>query len=365
MKPVLEILIPTFNRTESAQEAINSVLACNDNRLTVRCNSNGYDPVLEKYRNLDQRVKYDSFESNRGPHANFTKLLLETNANFCMLLSDEDRVNYKNYKNILDYLDNLNETTNVIACSVFDQKKDLFHWKPSIRISESNIHSYVALSPLSTYMTGLIYRVESLNQINITDLMNPTIGNAYGHLDMNLHVLLDGKLGYYCDRFVEKGSDVKSGGDGYSHKPLNSSMSISDPQNLDLNPSIYGPRARARQFYYRENLLNELKDSIGFISMCIGKLNYIDFFYKGIISSDELVILPKNTILKKEALAAYHDSKANKEYSGSIASSFFTLLLRFPIFISNPIFFMLSFLNRMIRKAYMLHLSFTQQNYKD
>ena len=65
------------------------------------------------------------------------------------------------------------------------------------------------------------------------------------------------------------------------------------------------------------------------------------------------------------ALAAYHDSKANKEYSGSIASSFFTLLLRFPIFISNPLFFMLSFLNRMIRKAYMLHLSFTQQNYKD
>ena len=365
MKPVLEILIPTFNRTESAQEAINSVLACNDDRLTVRCNSNGYDPVLEKYRNLNHRVKYDSFESNRGPHANFTKLLLETNANFCMLLSDEDRVNYKDYKNILDYLDNLDETTNLIACSVFDQKKDLFHWKPSSRISESNIHSYVALSPLSTYMTGLIYRVESLNQINITDLMNPTIGNAYGHLDINLHVLLDGKLGYYCDRFVEKGSDIKFGGDGYSHKSLNSSMSISDPQNLDLNPSIYGPRARARQFYYRENLLNELKDSIGFISMCIGKLNYIDFFYKGIMSSDELVILPKNTILKKEALAAYHDSKANKENSGSIASLFFTLLLRFPKFISNPLFFTLSFLNRMIRKAYMLHLSFTQQNYKD
>ena len=200
-----------------------------------------------------------------------------------MLLSDEDRVNYKNYKNILDYLDNLDETTNVIACSIFDQKKDLFHWKPSLRISESNIHSYVALSPLSTYMTGLIYRVESLNHINITDLMNPTIGNAYGHLDMNLHILLDGKIGYYSDRFVEKGTDIKFGGDGYSHKTLNSSMSISDPQNLDLNPSIYGPKARARQFYYRENLLNKLKDNIGFIPLCIGKFNYIDFFYRVLI----------------------------------------------------------------------------------
>ena len=365
MKPVLEILIPTFNRTESAQEAINSVLACKDDRLTVRCNSNGYNPVLEKYRNLNNRVKYDSFESNRGPHANFKKLLLETSANFCMLLSDEDRVNYKNYKSILDYLDSLDETTNVIACSIFDQKKDLFHWKPSLRISESNIHSYVALSPLSTYMTGLIYRVESLDHINITDLMNPTIGNAYGHLDINLHVLLNGKIGYYSDRFVEKGTDIKFGGDGYSHKTLNSSMSISDSKNLDLNPSIYGPKARARQFYYRENLLNELKDNIGFISLCIGKLNYIDFFYRGIISSDKHIILPKNTIVKKEALAAYLDSKANKEYSGSITSFFFTLLLRFPKFISNPLFFLFSFLNKLIRKAYMLHLSFTQQNYKD
>ena len=365
MKPVLEILIPTFNRTESVQEAIDSVLACEDDRLTVRCNSNGYNPVLEKYRNLNNRVKYDCFESNKGPHANFTKLFKETNANFCMLLSDEDRVNYKNYENLLNYLDNLDKKINVIACSIFDQKKDLFHWKPSLRMSESNIHSYVALSPLSSYMTGLIYRVESLNNINITDLMNPTIGNAYGHLDINLHVLLNGKLGFYHDRFVEKGADVKFGGDGYSHKSPDSSKSISDSENLDLNPLIYGPKARARQFYYRENLLNNLKANIGFISFCLGKLNYIDFFYSGIMRSDKLVILPKSTIIKKEALAAYLDSKVNKEYSGSIASSFFTLLLRFPKFISSPLFFTISFLNRLARKTYMLNLSFTKQNYKD
>ena len=77
MKPVLEILIPTFNRAESFQEAIDSVLKCEDDRLTVRCNSNGYNPALEKYRNLNSRVKYDCFESNKGPHANLTKLFKE------------------------------------------------------------------------------------------------------------------------------------------------------------------------------------------------------------------------------------------------------------------------------------------------
>ena len=50
MKEVLEILIPTYNRPDSAKAAIESVLACDDDRLTVRCNSNGFEPSLEKYR---------------------------------------------------------------------------------------------------------------------------------------------------------------------------------------------------------------------------------------------------------------------------------------------------------------------------
>ena len=75
MKPVLEILVPTFNRSDAAQEAIENVLGCNDERLTVRCNSNCYDSTLEKYRNLGPRVKYDSFDKNRGAKANIYKLI--------------------------------------------------------------------------------------------------------------------------------------------------------------------------------------------------------------------------------------------------------------------------------------------------
>ena len=106
-KPVLEILIPTFKRSHSAQEAIESVLACNDMRLTVRCNSNGFEPVLEKYRNLDDRVNYDSFESNRGFQENLHKLLADTDAKFCMILSDEDRIDVNEYQKILSFLENL------------------------------------------------------------------------------------------------------------------------------------------------------------------------------------------------------------------------------------------------------------------
>ena len=69
---------------------------------------------LEKYRNLDPRVNYDSFETNRGFQENLHKLLAETNAKFCMILSDEDRIDVNEYKRILSFLENLSSN---IFCS--------------------------------------------------------------------------------------------------------------------------------------------------------------------------------------------------------------------------------------------------------
>ncbi|MAY91235.1 MAG: hypothetical protein CMN00_08725 [Rickettsiales bacterium] len=365
MKPLLEILIPTFNRNESAEASIKSVLDCNDQRLTVRCNSNGYEPNLEKFRNFNSRVKYDCFESNRGPKANNLKLFNETNAKFCMLLSDEDRVNNMNYENILNFLENIDKNTQVIACSIFDKTTNDYYWKPSLRIMESNIHNYVALSPLSTYMTGLIFRVKSLKAIDINALTSLSDSNAYSHLDITLYMLRNGNLKFFHERFVEKGADIKFGGDGYSHKLKNSTKNSIDNKNMDLNPSIYGPKARARQFYYRENLLNKLKSEISPVSIFIGKLNYIDFFYRSIMRADQLVILPKKTLLKNETMTAYLDSKNKNENSGSTTASFFKLLLRLPGFIANPLFFILSSINKLIRMAYMMKLTLVQKNYKD
>ena len=107
MIPTLEILLPTYKRPCRAKEAMESVLSCNDDRLTIRCNSNGYEPDLEKYRNINKRLNYDCFQTNQGPQANVLKLFSNTNAKFCMILSDEDRVNSKHCNDMLDFLENL------------------------------------------------------------------------------------------------------------------------------------------------------------------------------------------------------------------------------------------------------------------
>ena len=357
MKPVLEIIIPTFNRPKSAQKAIESVLACNDDRLVVRCNSNGYESTLEKYRDLDIRVKYDSFKFNKGPHASAIKLLTDTNAKFCMLLSDEDNIDSKNYKSILTYLESLESDIKAVSCSIFDPDKNKYYWKPHPKLLESNSDNFVALSPITTYMSGLIWRTDSLRAVDIKDLFNPTIGNSYSHLEITLHLLLEGKLKFYHDRFIDKGEDQKFGGHGYSHKTEEFTSHITDSKQLDLNPLVYGPGARARQFYYRENILNKLKSNIGFISLCMGKLHYVIFFYTSIMRSEETVIFSKNMTIKDEVFSAYNNSKDEREYSGSKTSLFFTLLFRLPNLVSATLILFLRILIRIMRKVYTMKLT--------
>ena len=84
----------------------------------------------------------------------------------------------------------------------------------------------------------------------------------------------------------------------------------------------------------------------------------MSLLWRSIIRSNQLVILPKNTVLKNETMGAYLDSKNKNENSGSIISFLFKFLLVFPRFISNPIFYLLSFFNKLMRKAYMLNLYF-------
>jgi len=115
---LLEVLIPTHRRSESAAEAIESVVSSPDQRIAVRCNSNGYEPILERYRNHeDKRINYDCFFENRGSHANFLHLLKTSKSKFCMFLSDEDCLNKDGIAKFLDFLKVLNGNVHLISCA--------------------------------------------------------------------------------------------------------------------------------------------------------------------------------------------------------------------------------------------------------
>ena len=128
-KPLLEVLIPTYRRPEAVVLGVQSILNSNDDRVAVRCHSNQHEPSLSDFFSEAKNTTYGSFESNRGPHQNSYKLLAETDAEFCMLLTDEDSICSAQLPTLLDYLQQLPKDCNVVCCSIFDDASQEWHFR--------------------------------------------------------------------------------------------------------------------------------------------------------------------------------------------------------------------------------------------
>jgi glycosyltransferase involved in cell wall biosynthesis len=334
---LLEILVPTYRRPESAAQAIESVLACNDDRICVRCNSNGYEPILEKYRDTDDRVVYDCFPENKGPQANGLFLFRNTKAKFCMLLSDEDRLSSAGAKSFLDYLQELGEEVVVVASSIYDLTENKYYFMPNSRLVGRSIgmNEFFIFNPIPSYMSGLVFRASELKQLNLDSLWRPSLGNAYAHLDISLTLLKKGFLSFYQSHLVEKGEAIKFGGDGYSHiksKENPKEYILKDHEvNLNLNPEVYGSKARARQFYYRENLFDSNSGDVRLISFFIAKLGLIHSFGRAIASSPRVVRLSENINVLGQAQMAYREALELKEISNSLACKYFRATSYLPL----------------------------------
>jgi hypothetical protein len=325
---MLEILIPTYNRPKSAMRAIQSCLAIDDPRIRVRCNSNGYEPSLEKFRDFDKRVIYTSFKKNMGAQANGKFLYKNTNADYCMLLSDEDSLDKLGGKDILDFLDELPSNVKVVSCSIFDEiKRNYYSLTPASKYYDFNLDIYMMLGmPIPSYMSGLIFSTNALHELNLEEILVQSMGNAYSHLDLALRILENGTLRFYNNKFVVKGAEVTFGGDGFSHRLAKSSAATN---NLDLNPLVYGPRARARQFYYQDQVITNAINGNKFSRMIAKLYNFISF-YKAIKNSGNVTILKEGCDIRQEVFTAKHESVVNNEWSGSIFARAFIPFVRLP-----------------------------------
>jgi hypothetical protein len=324
----LEVLIPTYNRPERVVQTIKSCLAIKDPRLSVRCNSNGFESSLEKLRNLDKRLVYDCFETNQGILANMLFLLNKSSARYAMLLSDEDKLNENGAKKILDFLDELPDVISVISCSIFDEGANNYYFLP--RTSDSynfNLNEYMMLGmPAPSYISGLIFSTKTLRGINLERLYRYSVGNAYPHLDLLIGLLEQGSLRFYSNNFVIKGVEHDFGGEGYEHRSTSKGLAS---DNLDLNPLVYGPKARARQFYYQDQVITNAKN-VNEFSRMIAKLYNFIAFYEAIKNSGNVTILPKGCDIRQEVFIAKYESIFHDEWSGSIFSKTFIPFIKLP-----------------------------------
>lgn len=325
----LEILIPTYRRPESAACAIESCLVNPDPRLAVRCNSNGYEPSLEKFRSFDARLTYDCFATNRGAHANGLYLLQTTNARFCMLLSDEDRVDSSAMTEFLDFLDNCPDSISVVSCSIFDLENNRYYSRPNRLCQvDLDLDAAVALPIIPTYMSGLVFSVARLVKLNLNKLFTASLGNAYAHLDISKYLLIDGYLRIFKPYFVLKGKEIHEGGDAYSHRKSRQSSVVG---NHDLNPLVHGPKARACQFYYLENNLSSLRHHTGSVAYVLSKLNLFIFFAGAVLGSNTATVVDQSVSISAEVRLALREAKLSNEFSGSIFAYLFYPFAKIPI----------------------------------
>ncbi|CRY91262.1 glycosyl transferase 2 family protein [Synechococcus sp. WH 8103] len=305
---MLEVVIPTYGRPHSARRAIESCLAIEAEDLIVSCNSNGPDPFLESLSKEVgcSRLRYSSFEKNLGPHANFSYLIKNARAKYLMILSDEDYLDPGCAQGYLSFLRSLHDKVAVISSAIYDSISHNYYFRPHFLHGKTlGINQYLCCSePIPSYVSGLVFRTDRL-PAQLVDQCMATVSpaNSYAQLDLVLGILDRGSMATFCSyKFVVKGNEARIGGDSHSHKTSSSNNYVVETrtvsesrlgENLDLNPSVYGPEARTQQFVYRATRMTKLR-RISRVVRNIGLANLLVVFSEAVLYSPRAVRLPEN-----------------------------------------------------------------------
>lgn len=260
---LLEILIPTYKRPQSAIGAIDSVLACPDLRVTVACHSNCHDDELEIAAAQRPTMRYGNFRENRGAVANFRKMLENSAADYVMFLSDEDRIDPIQLTGFLDFL--ASRQHGFVMCNVIESTGAKYFTITPLQDETLSARDLLVLFTVHpTYMSGYCYRRDLLTSKLIGETFELVDANVYPHLLLRNSIADRASIGLFPENIIIKGVEANFGGDSHTHVVQGNSEKQANRRQL-LNPRIYGQSARARQFYYLVPRLEcELKCLSGF-----------------------------------------------------------------------------------------------------
>jgi glycosyltransferase involved in cell wall biosynthesis len=96
MKPLVSVCIPTFNRRDRLQHAVESVLAQEEGRFELlildNASTDGTDELGRDFLKRDSRVRYIRQHKNIGMVPNFLDARRRASGHYFMWLSDDDRI---------------------------------------------------------------------------------------------------------------------------------------------------------------------------------------------------------------------------------------------------------------------------------
>lgn len=263
-RPILEIMIPTYNRPERAIEAIDSCLRISSDELRVSCHSNGAEALLQAYSESckDRRFRFGWFEENRGVCANLRKLIDQAEGRFVMILSDEDRPDESGVLSLMRDLE-ASRDVGVALPVIVDSGTGQYCFKSPLMPGLIDSSLALSLHPWdASYISGTVFNTDALRGLDLNYLLRKSVSNAYPHLSIKLFLLARSKMFLPAYAVILKGRDAGVGGDAWAHMDAQCKNRINDPNaRLEpvpgrLNPEVYGVYARSMQFFSLGNDLN-------------------------------------------------------------------------------------------------------------
>jgi hypothetical protein len=187
MKKLLQIVIPTYNRTVQLQETMNSISTLFHSRVGPRFCVDIFDNSDEDTQKINERiipkfVNYHKNLSNLGYAGNVKRCLNSNDGKYIWLISDDDILNIDNIVNLLDYLEGLADevcgvSLNYEVPNIYNGEYDIVNClkQNNLKISQFDHVLYPDKIPFD-FISGFIMRSSILKRI---DILNLTEENLY------------------------------------------------------------------------------------------------------------------------------------------------------------------------------------------
>ncbi len=182
-RPILSICIPSYNRGDKAQRAVENILESSlDSEIEIVISNNGSVINQEGYQNIknmrDQRIQYSEFDSNQGYASNVAKVLSMARGRFAVLSSDEDIMHIENLRTFLKYILNYKDAGVIISSGTFRQLTD--------SCLEYGLDSLTMLIEYN-YIAGIALNIDKLHRVHAFERFEAGRGNEF--LEVYTHIL--------------------------------------------------------------------------------------------------------------------------------------------------------------------------------
>ena len=187
MKKLLQIVIPTYNRTAQLQETMKSISTLYHSRAGSRFCVDVFDnsdKITQKINEsiIPKFVTYHKNLSNLGYAGNVKRCLNSNDGKYIWLISDDDILNIDNIINLLDYLEELSDevcgiSLNYEVPNIYNGEYEIVNClkQNDLKISQFDHVLFCDKIPFE-FISGFIVRSSILKRI---DIINLTEENLY------------------------------------------------------------------------------------------------------------------------------------------------------------------------------------------